>query len=356
MDDNVPSPADTAPTRLTLAFDMRAPAFGADPVALYRAALEQCAWADSVGFTDALVMEHHASSDGYLPSPIVMGSAIAGVTHTLAIRLCLVLLPLYDPLRAAEDLAVLDLISSGRLRLTVGLGYREEEYEQFDVPMKRRPSLMEEAVETLKLAWTGEPFEYRGRQVRILPRPAQRPRPQIAMGGASPASAKRAARIADLYEPVVPKLYEVYLAELESLGKPAPVVRRHMSVGEDPYVFVADDPDPRMGPDRAARPPRHQRVRPLDRRPSGWRLRPRRRSGGAADVGELPGPHPRGVHSARPAHRRGDVQTAGWGSPSRRGVAEPPALRGQGPSCARLSGTHQAPCGAGATWYADTEL
>ena len=243
MDDNVPSPADTAPTRLTLAFDMRAPAFGADPVALYRAALEQCAWADPVGFTDALVMEHHASTDGYLPSPVVMGSAIAGVTHTLAIRLCLVLLPLYDPLRAAEDLAVLDLISSGRLRLTVGLGYRQEEYEQFDVPMKRRPSLMEEAVETLKLAWTGEPFEYRGRQVRILPRPAQRPRPQIAMGGASPASAKRAARIADLYEPVVPKLYEVYLAELESLGKPAPVVRRHMSVGEDPYVFVADDPD-----------------------------------------------------------------------------------------------------------------
>ncbi len=232
-----------ATTRLTLAFDMRAPEFGADPVVLYRAALEQCAWADQLGFSDALVMEHHASTDGYLPSPIVLGSAIAGVTERIDIRLCLMLLPLYNPLRAAEDLAVLDLISGGRLRLTVGLGYRDEEYEQFGIPMKRRPSLMEEAVETLKLAWTGEPFDYQGRQVRILPRPAQRPRPQIAMGGASPASARRAARIADLYQPVATRLYEIYLAELESLGKPAPDGARHMSVGEDPYVFVADDPD-----------------------------------------------------------------------------------------------------------------
>jgi alkanesulfonate monooxygenase SsuD/methylene tetrahydromethanopterin reductase-like flavin-dependent oxidoreductase (luciferase family) len=242
MNDGAPRQPSAA-MRLTLAYDMRAPEFGADPVDLYRAALEQCAWADAQGFTHALLMEHHASTDGYLPSPMVLGSAIAAVTEGLAIRLSLVLLPLYNPLRAAEDLAVLDLISAGRLRLTVGLGYREEEYEQLGVPMKRRPSLMEEAVETLKLAWTGEPFEYQGRRVQVLPRPAQRPRPRIAMGGASPASAKRAARIADLYEPVAPKLYDVYLAELEALGKPAPEDAPLPSVGEDPYVFVVEDPD-----------------------------------------------------------------------------------------------------------------
>ena len=140
----------------------------ANPTSLYAAALEQTAWADNLGFTDVQLMEHHASTDGYLPSPIVLGSAVAGVTSQLAIRLCLVLLPLYDPLRIAEDLAVLDLISGGRLRLTVGLGYRREEYEQFGVDMRRRPSLMEEAVETLKLAWTGEPFDFRGRRVRVL--------------------------------------------------------------------------------------------------------------------------------------------------------------------------------------------
>ena len=159
-------------TMLTLAFDMRAPDSGADPMSLYAAALEQCAWADKLGFTDVQLMEHHASTDGYLPSPIVLGSAVAGVTSRLAVRLCLVLLPLYDPLRIAEDLAVLDLISGGRLRLTVGLGYRQEEYDQFGVDMNNdRPSLMEEAVQTLKRAWTGEPFDYRGRRGRVLPRP-----------------------------------------------------------------------------------------------------------------------------------------------------------------------------------------
>ena len=231
-------------TMLTLAFDMRAPDSGADPMSLYAAALEQSAWADKLGFTDVQLMEHHASSDGYLPSPIVLGSAVAGVTSQLAVRLCLVLLPLYDPLRIAEDLAVLDLVSGGRLRLTVGLGYRSEEYEQFGVDMRRRPSLMEEAVETLKRAWTGEPFDFRGRRVRVLPRPAQRPRPQITMGGASPASARRAARIADAYFPVAPRLYEIYLDELATLGKtPPPANGNARTSSDDVYVFVAEDPE-----------------------------------------------------------------------------------------------------------------
>jgi alkanesulfonate monooxygenase SsuD/methylene tetrahydromethanopterin reductase-like flavin-dependent oxidoreductase (luciferase family) len=226
---------------LTLAYDMRAPEIGAPAVALYRAALEQCAWADRLGFSSVVLMEHHASDDGYLPSPVVLASAVAGVTTRTLIRLSLVLLPLYDPLRAAEDLAVLDLVSEGRLRLTVGLGYREEEYAQFGVNIKRRPSLMEEAVETLKSAWTGEPFAFRGRVVRILPRPAQRPRPQIFMGGASPASAKRAARIADGYEPLAPRLYEIYLDELGNLGKPVP--EDNGRIGSASYVYVADDPE-----------------------------------------------------------------------------------------------------------------
>jgi alkanesulfonate monooxygenase SsuD/methylene tetrahydromethanopterin reductase-like flavin-dependent oxidoreductase (luciferase family) len=225
---------------LSLLYDMRAPDSGAPADALYRAAVEQCAWADHQGFASVTLTEHHASSDGYLPSPMILGAAVAGSTQHLLIRLSLVLLPLYHPLRAAEDLAVLDLISGGRLRLTVGLGYRPEEYEQLGVVMKQRPSLMEEAVETLKLAWTGEPFEYRGRTVRVLPRPAQRPRPMIAMGGASPASARRAAAIADDYQPLSPKLYRLYLDELASLGKPVPVPEPG---GSGSYLFVSEDPD-----------------------------------------------------------------------------------------------------------------
>src|SRR3954451_9365082 len=227
---------------VSLAFDMRAPDMGAPAVDLYTAAVEQSAWADQHGFGTVVVMEHHATTDGYLPSPIVLAAAIAGATERILIRLSLVLLPLYHPLRAAEDLAVLDLVSGGRLRLTVGLGYREEEYLQFGVNIKRRPSLMEEAVEALKQAWTGEPFDFRGETVRILPRPAQRPRPAIFMGGASPASAKRAARIADGYQPLAPKLYDIYLEELKSLGKTEPVSDIPHKSGGGSYVFIADDP------------------------------------------------------------------------------------------------------------------
>jgi alkanesulfonate monooxygenase SsuD/methylene tetrahydromethanopterin reductase-like flavin-dependent oxidoreductase (luciferase family) len=102
---------------------------------------------------------------------------------------------------------------------------------------------MEESVEALKSAWTGEPFDFRGRVVRILPRPAQRPRPQIFMGGASPASARRAARIADGYQPLAPRLYEIYLEELRSLGKAPPDDTGADRVGPASYVYVAEDPD-----------------------------------------------------------------------------------------------------------------
>jgi alkanesulfonate monooxygenase SsuD/methylene tetrahydromethanopterin reductase-like flavin-dependent oxidoreductase (luciferase family) len=227
---------------VSLTYDMRAPDFGAPTVDLYQAALEQCAWADRIGFDAVALLEHHASVDGYLPSPIVLGSAVAAVTERMLIRMSVVLLPLYHPIRLAEDLAVLDLISQGRLRLTVGAGYRPAEYEQFDLNIKRRPSLMEEGVEVLKQAWSGEPFEWRGHTVRILPRPAQSPRPTIALGGSSPASAKRAARIADDFQPVVPRLYDIYVEELAALGKPAPEPRR-AGGGGGMFFHIADDPD-----------------------------------------------------------------------------------------------------------------
>src|SRR5262245_15489912 len=234
------APADEFSFSLT--YDMRAPEFGASAVDLYRAAVEQCAWADKLGFHAVSLLEHHASVDGYLPSPIVLGAAVAGVTERMLIRMSVVLLPLYHPIRLAEDLAVLDLISDGRLRLTVGAGYRPEEYEQFGLDIKRRPSLMEHGVEVLKQAWSGEPFEYAGHTVKILPRPVQEPRPGIALGGSSPAAAKRAARIADDFQPVSPRLYDVYLEELAALGKPVPdrPLRRG---GGGLFFFIAEDPD-----------------------------------------------------------------------------------------------------------------
>ncbi len=227
---------------LRMAFDMRAPDFGAPSRQLYQAALSQCEWADRVGFDSVSFMEHHASSDGYLPSPIVMASAAAARTSRIQIGLSVMLLPLYHPLRAAEDIAVLDIISGGRIRLTVGAGYREEEYAQFGLNIRQRPSLMTKGIETLRKSWTGEAFEFEGRQVRILPRPAQPGGPEIVMGGASEAAAKRAARIADGFAPIDPGLFECYRQELKVLGKPVP---DPMPTRESSPVFihVSNDPD-----------------------------------------------------------------------------------------------------------------
>jgi alkanesulfonate monooxygenase SsuD/methylene tetrahydromethanopterin reductase-like flavin-dependent oxidoreductase (luciferase family) len=226
--------------RLTLSFDMRAPDFGTEPVKLYQAALDQCEWADKNGFKSVLFMEHHGTPDGYLPSPIVMAAAAAGRTRTVLLELSLMVLTLYDPLRAAEDLAVLDLAANGRLRLVVGAGYRAEEFAQFGLDMKKRPSLMERGIDTLKKAWTGEPFQFEGRTVQVLPRPAQRPRPEIVMGGSSPASAERAARIADGFHGA-PKLNEIYEQALKAAGKPVPGDTRSPM----PYflIYVAKDPE-----------------------------------------------------------------------------------------------------------------
>lgn len=225
----------------TLAYDMRAPDFGARPIDLYTAAVDQSDWADGLGCAMISLMEHHASEDSYLPSPIVMGAAVAARTRQALISVGVMLLPLYDPLRAAEDLAVLDLLSNGRLRLVVGAGYRETEYAQFGLSLRKRPSLMERGIATLKQAWTGEPFEYEGRMVRILPRPVQSPRPDIVMGGSSKASAERAARIADGYFPVSLDLFEHYRQTLATMGKfvPEPITRR----AHYPFLYISHNPD-----------------------------------------------------------------------------------------------------------------
>ena len=170
------------------------------------------------------------------------------------------ILPLHDPLRVAEDVAVLDLASGGRVDLVIGAGYVPAEFAMFERAIADRPRLVEEGMQALMQAWTGEPFEYRGRTVRVTPRPLQRPRPSLALGGSSPASARRAARLADRFVPALPQLWKHYRAERERLGQPVPPGGR---VGPL-FLHVAEDPDARVGADRRARAARSERLRPLD--------------------------------------------------------------------------------------------
>src|SRR5690349_15665230 len=114
-------------------FDLRAPAHGAAAVDLYAAALDMVAWAETRGCVTVAVSEHHASADGYLPTPIVVASAMAARTSTVPIMIAAAILPLYEPVRLAEEMIVLDILSRGRVSYVFGLGYRDDEYESFGI-------------------------------------------------------------------------------------------------------------------------------------------------------------------------------------------------------------------------------
>ncbi|MEM0953060.1 MAG: LLM class flavin-dependent oxidoreductase [Pseudomonadota bacterium] len=204
--------------QLVLRLDLRNPAFGASTAALYEAALDMSVWAEHQGFYCVQLSEHHASADGYLPSPLVLAAAVAARTHRIRIRIALIPLPLNNPLKLAEDLAVLDQVSQGRLEVVLGAGYVPEEFEMFGVSMGERGRLMEEGIEAITQAWLGEPFDYRGRRALVRPRPVQQPRPPLWLGGNSPAAAKRAARLADYFLTYDPTLYQIYRDTCQSLG------------------------------------------------------------------------------------------------------------------------------------------
>ena len=206
-----------------LRFDLRNPAFaGVSMTDRYQAALDMTEWADRLGFVAITVSEHHGVDDGYLPSPLTMAAAIAARTKTARISLAAVVGPFYDPLRLAEDVAVVDRISGGRLDLVIANGYVASEFAMFGRRLADRPAAAEELVTTLRAAWTGEPFTFRGRTVEVTPTPHQPGGPAIALGGTSEAAARRAARLGCRLMGPSPAAWEIYREEALALGQPDP--------------------------------------------------------------------------------------------------------------------------------------
>ncbi|MEV6436488.1 LLM class flavin-dependent oxidoreductase [Streptomyces anulatus] len=217
----------------------------ADPVSLsarYRAALEMAAYADEHGVDTVQTEEHHGVANSWLPSPFTFAGAVFGATRRIAVTVSAVIGPLHDPLRLAEDIAVLDLLSAGRLVTVAGIGYRPEEYERAGVEWGRRGRLQDELLETLLAAWTGEPFPYRGRTVRVTPRPYTRPHPMLLVGGSSRAAARRAARLG------LPLFPSAYLPELEAYYHERRAEHGTegfcmMPAERTPLLHVSEDPD-----------------------------------------------------------------------------------------------------------------
>ena len=225
--------------KLEISYDMRAPDFGAPAREIYAAALDQAAWADELGFDNIGLGEHHGSSDGYNPSPLVLAAAMGARTKRIGLRTSVLLAPLYDPIKLAEDAAVTQLAVGGRLILGIGGGYRPSEFESFGRRLEDRWKAIGDTIEVLRRAWTGEPFEWQGRRCHVTPKPE--PAPPILLGGGSPAAARRAAHIADgWFPPLDPRLWPPDRGECRKLGMPAP--------GEYPtpfpiFLWIAKDPE-----------------------------------------------------------------------------------------------------------------
>jgi len=188
--------------RFGLWYDFRnPPEAGRSFLSLYAQTLEQIALAESLGFDDIWTSEHHFIDDGYSPSLLPICAAIAARTSRVRIGTNVLLLPLHEPLRVAEDAATVDVISGGRFDLGVAVGYKVEEFRGFGVSRHQRGRMMEEAVEVIRRGWDEGEFSFEGRfyhhdRVNVMPKPVQSPCP-IWIGGRSEAAIRRAGRLAD---------------------------------------------------------------------------------------------------------------------------------------------------------------
>lgn len=219
---------------------------------LFEAALDMTEWGEANGALAVMFHQHHGSPDGYLSSPLIMAAGAAVRTSAVPINVGALLLLMYDPVKLAEDMIVLDHLSGGRVSYTIGLGYIDREYAMYGVERKRRAALMDERIEVLKRALSGEQFEWEGRTIRVTPEPFTPGGPILAYGGGSPGGARRAARFGMMLfsDSGDQSLTEIYDAEAQKAGNPTGMVMIPPA-GNPTSLFVADDVDAgweRMGP------------------------------------------------------------------------------------------------------------
>jgi probable F420-dependent oxidoreductase len=160
--------------------------------------------AEECGFDACFFGEHHQDNDGFLPSPLIVATAVAAQTRRLHVGTSVILLPLHHPVHLAEDVITLDLVSKGRVILGVGIGYQAADFRAFAVPMEHRVALFEEGVAIIRQCWTGEPFSFHGARyhldnIQIRPRPFQTPAPPLWIGASVPAAVRRAGRLGDAF-------------------------------------------------------------------------------------------------------------------------------------------------------------
>ncbi|MFQ5899329.1 MAG: LLM class flavin-dependent oxidoreductase [Candidatus Methylomirabilia bacterium] len=172
----------------------------------YREALEEVGWAEELGFDSVWIEEHHGVKDHYWPSPLPVLAGFATRTSRLLLGTDILVFPFYHPVRLAEDVALLDVISGGRFVLGTAIGYKPDEFALYDTPLEKRGARFEEGLRLVKALWTEETVTFKGEHYavangRIEPRPLTQPHPPIWIGGWGQLTLKRAATLAQNWIP-----------------------------------------------------------------------------------------------------------------------------------------------------------
>jgi probable F420-dependent oxidoreductase len=181
--------------------------------------------AEDLGYDEVWLTEHHFAEDGYSPAILPIAAAIAAITKRIRIGTYLVLLPLHNAVRVAEDAATVDIISNGRFDLGVGQGYSPGEFAAYGVNRNARASRLEEGIEVIRGAWTKDDFSFEGRHykvksIRLMPRPVQSPHPPLWIGAAAPKAIERAGRMGCHFMGVAdPAAQRIYDAALQKAGR-----------------------------------------------------------------------------------------------------------------------------------------
>jgi alkanesulfonate monooxygenase SsuD/methylene tetrahydromethanopterin reductase-like flavin-dependent oxidoreductase (luciferase family) len=168
--------------------------------AVYDSALEQMLAAEALGYHSVWIAEHHFNDYGLCPAPPVLAAFVAGRSTTLRLGMGVSLLPLHHPVDLAEQLAVLDVVSGGRLDVGIGRGGTLQDYQTFRSERADARARVEEGIAVMQQSWRGAPFDFQGRfhaaeKLHVRPRPVQEPHPPLYVASNSEDSVLSAARL-----------------------------------------------------------------------------------------------------------------------------------------------------------------
>ena len=200
----------------------------------YREALAEVVHAEDLGFDSVWMEEHHGVRDHYWPSPLVVLAGFATRTSRLRLGTDVVVLPFYDPVRIAEDGALLDVMSGGRFVFGCAIGYKPDEFALYGAELEKRGARFEEQLAIITGLWTQDSIAFKGRYYQVEgalePKPVTKPHPPVWIGGWGDITLRRAATLADNWIPGptadLPRLLKgkkQFLANRATAGRAAPI-------------------------------------------------------------------------------------------------------------------------------------